>query len=725
MNPPASPVLDKPDGVSPSAQYLIRRNLGEGGYGRIYEAWDKQLHRSVALKQLKGTNAALSHRLLDEARRAASLRHSAFVKIFSVEGGPLAPSIVMELIDGSSLAQKIAEQPMPADTALDVVRQVAEAMREAHSGHLIHGDIKPSNLMLDASGKVRILDFGLATYLDPLATQSVSADDQQGTIAYLAPERLLGKGPSVRSDIYALGAVLYELLTGERPFSQLRGLGLAAAHIQSSSAAWRFGPGVDPAMVGLVLAMTRKNPAERLDTMQAVIDHVGTLQAQDPAASPPALAGAPSRSRWPRFSWRRLRYPALLALLAIGTGMASQLPPVSRLIQPFSVVERFNAGMEALRFADRDGQIGQAIEHFEAILERSPRHAAAAAGLSLAYSLRYYGDKRDETWLKLADASAQQALRDDDQLALAHVALAWVAESQGKMDLALQHGQNALRLDPRNSFALRGQADLLIRMRRYQEARQLIERAQLLHPRERTFYDLLGKLWFRQHDYKSAEAAFRRSIALEPDAVYAPANLAAALLNLNRSEEALQILQQGLAIRPNSRLYDNLGTVLFTRGEYEAAAKAFQNAVSSSKGSPNEYLNWANLADTLRWLPGKGPDSLRAYRHAADLLHPLLARSPGDVIFLSRMGLYRAKLGERDAAAASTARALRIAPDSADAHFRAAVSYEITGDRPAALASLMKARTLGYPPNLVETEPDLINLRREPVYLALDMERKK
>ncbi|CAN7378286.1 protein kinase domain-containing protein [Duganella sp. LjRoot269] len=718
MNSSAAAVLDRTELIPPSAQYQIRRSLGEGGYGRVYEAWDSTLCRHVALKQLKGATAALSQRLLDEARRAASLRHAAFVKIFSVQGDPLSPSIVMELIDGVTLTQAVAAQPMPAGAALDVARQIAEAMCEAHRLHMIHGDIKPSNLMLDGSGKVRILDFGLASYIDPLATQSTMADDQQGTIAYMAPERLLGKGPSERSDVYALGAVLYELITGARPYAQLRGLGLAAAHIQSSSAAWPFGADADPAIVRLVLAMTSKEPSARLASMRAVVDSIDVLQ----RVSLPITA----TSRHPlRLNWRRILYAGLAGLLALGVVLAIQLTPAHQVLHPFSVADRFNAGMEALRFSDRDGNVDLAIGHFTAILEHRPRHAAAAAGLSLAYSLRYYSDRNDESWLRLADAGALQALRDDDQLSLAHAALAWVRDYQGQMESSLEHSRSALRLDPRNLFALRGEADLLIRMRRYAEARQVIEQAQLLYPKERIFYDLLGKLWYSQANYTAAETAFRRSIALEPDAVYAYGNLNAALLHQNRGDEALQVLQQGLAIRPSSRLYGHLGTALFTRGDYEAAAQAFQNAVSSSKGNPNEYLNWANLADTLRWLPGKRDASRQAYRHAADLLAPLLTHAAGDVTYLSRMGLYRAKLGERETAASYTAQALMAAADSADVHFRAAIAYEISGNRPAALASLVRSRALGYPQNLIETEPDLMDLRREPDYLALEMERKK
>ena len=156
-----------------SAQYHIRRRLGEGGFGEVFEAWDTKLHRSVALKRLKvSSDAPASDRLIEEARMAASLRHSAFVKVYAIDGGAAAQSIVMELVEGRTLRQLAADRPFSVGAALAIAAQIAEAMQEAHAARLVHGDLKPSNLMMEPSGRVRILDFGLARHIDPLATQA-------------------------------------------------------------------------------------------------------------------------------------------------------------------------------------------------------------------------------------------------------------------------------------------------------------------------------------------------------------------------------------------------------------------------------------------------------------------------------------------------------------------------------------------------------------------------
>ncbi|MFL6658123.1 MAG: protein kinase domain-containing protein [Massilia sp.] len=706
--------------------YTLVRKLGEGGFGEVYQAWDTRLQRHVAIKRLK--SQVLSSRpghLLDEARLAASLRHPAFVRIFGIEGDAHQQSIVMEYVDGSTLRQLAQSGPMPEARVRDIVRQVALAMQEAHAAKMVHGDLKPSNLMLDADGSVRILDFGLASKIDPDATESVAFEQTEGTVAYLAPELLLGARQNAQSDIYALGVVAYEMLTGARPFAHLGGLALAAAHIQSSSDLWVFPPEVSPAMVSLVRAMTARDLTRRLTSMEALVqaagEHPATPAAAALAVQVPLLGAAPA----PRKKiWRVVAAAGLVLVVVIGY-LAINTKVLQRFEPSFSTAAQLQAGMDALHDIDNDERINAAIASFNTVLERHPENAAAAAGLSLAYSLRYSGDRRDPTWLQRADASAQLALKLNDQLALAYAALATVRVWQGKPEEALRLDDRALLLDPRLWMALSVKAETLIRMRRFDEAELTIAAGQAAYPGSRVFSDALGTLRFSQARYQDAEMAFRSSISREPNGVAAYGNLSEALVRQNRADEALQVLQQGLQVRKSGRLYRNLGNVLFGRGEYVAAAEAFQHVVSPELGGAEEYLNWANLADTLRWIPGREADAESAYRQALALLKPQQEKSPADITMTSRMGLYLAHVGEKEAAAAMTLRAVAAAPASADVHFRAAVAFEITGQRDRALAELGKALANGYPANLVSVEPDLVALRRDPRYQPPQLESKK
>lgn len=685
--------------------YKLLRVLGEGGFGQVVEAYDTRLQRSVAIKRLKPhLLSARPADLLDEARLAASLRHHAFVRIFSIDGDTSQLSIIMEFVDGHTLRDMMADGPLPLPRVLSIVGQVAQAMAEAHAAKLIHGDLKPSNLMLDAAGAVRILDFGLARRIDPDATEVAPVDQSPGTVAYLAPELMLGASPGVQSDIYALGVVMFELLTGARPFAHLSGLSLAAAHIQSSSALWEFPPATDPAVAALVRAMTARDPAQRLPSMQAVIDGMQ------------ALGGAPVPvPRTPRRWRKKTLFAAGATVLALGAALA--LVPAGWYQQHtpfFSEAASMREGLAALKTSEREESVDVAIARFSAILAHRPNHAAAAAGLSIAYSMRHASDSHDETWLQRADASAQLALKANDQLAMAYAAQGAVRLAQGRNDEALRLVDHSLRLDPLDVFPLSVKGDILTRTGRYKEALAHLEHAFRIHPQARKLYEVLGVLHFQQGDYKGAEQAFRRCIAIEPDSVTAYASLSYALLRQNRGDEALQVLQQGLQVRPSGSLYTNLGNALFNRGDYVGAAQAFENAVSSSHGNSNTYQRWANLADTLRWIPGREDASRNAYRQAQKLLTPLLERAPGDVTMMSRMGLYQARLGEQADAVATTRRAVLAAPNDADVRFRAALAYELSGQRELALEALQHASARGYPFNLINAEPDLIALRRDP-----------
>ncbi len=731
----AASILPQTDGTSEPTRrpgqpghYEFRARLGEGGFGEVYEAWDTRLQRSVAIKTIRHGGSAGTD-LVREARLAASLRHPAFVNVHAVEDDAAGQFIIMELVHGHTLKHILQDGTVPLSTALDYVGQVAEAMRAAHASGLVHGDIKPSNLMVEDDGRVRILDFGLALRHDALATETVSLGatastgqtDPQGTIAYMAPERLQGATPDPRADVYALGVILYELVCGTRPFATLHGLALAAALVQTSSDGWDYPDSLDTPLIALIRAMTARQAEQRIANMDEVVRRLAELTGGEASQNTHPPTPAPRRHLLPRVA----KFAAgTLLTVAIGgiawwrgePHLAALETSMHKAITPYSEAVEMDQGLASLRFFDRPGALDTAQRHFERILARTPKNAAAVAGISLVDSLRFAGDSQDETWIQKADASAQQAARLDDQLALAHVATAAVRAGQGRFDDAVAACDSALRLDPANHFAWYVKAETLRHARRFQDARATLAEAIHRFPRERVFIDELGSVEYEQGHYEAAEQAFRRSIALEPDAVIAYANLAAVLMRQNRADDASRMLQRGLQLRPNSRLYTNLGNILFLRGDYVGAADAFENAVSPVHGDPGSYFKWANLGDTLLWIPGRAQEARQAYDKARRLLAPRLERAPNDVVLVSRMALYTARAGDKTDARTLAARAVKLAPDSADVQFRAGLTYELLGQRTLALAAISKALTLGYPLKYVEAEPDLVALRRDPAY---------
>ena len=718
-----------------SGHYEVRRLLGEGGFGHVFEAWDAKLCRSVALKRLKPQADVLHpEKLINEARLAASLKHAAFVRIFAIEGQGTGQSIVMELVEGQTLGQFMHSGKADLQTALDIAYQIADAMDEAHAMDLVHGDLKPSNLMLEADGQVRILDFGLARHIDPQATQTTTLCDLQGTIAYMAPERLMGRLPDTRGDVYALGAMLYEMLAGQRHFAHLNGLALASAHMQATEPWPDLPDSVPPAINALVRAMTAHDPAERPRTMRAVreaIDGQRTL-----AVPAPILAAKTVPAKPPASIAIRLQVPVKRAVVAAGavailTLAAWQGPSLLAALRghystaQFSEMAAMKAGMDALRAFDLDSSQKIPIEQFTAVLHHNPANATAAAGLSIASTLRYLGDGRDETWLQRADVNAKQALAADDQLALAHVAQGWVHEYHGKNEDALREATISLNLEPNNFLALYGKARLYIVSYKFEQAKQVLDQAILAHPQEYLLITLLGYMYYKKGDYVGAEQAFRQSIRMNPRSPATYAYLNAALLRQNRDDEALQVLQQGLQVSPYWELYSNLGTSLFAKGDYLGAVQAFKSAVSERKGGPGIYLLWANLADAQRWVPAQVGASKQSYQRAIALVQPMLKRMPNDITLNSRMALYQAYAEEKQQALAGVRHALSLAPQVADVQFRAALTHELIGNRSEALDALLKASKLGYPRNLIESAPDLLNLRRDYRYqqLLINLER--
>ena len=212
--------------------YEVRGLLGQGGMGRVYRARDVRLERDVALKVLDARlehNAPFLRRFRHEARAAGSLSHPAVVHVYDVGPEDERPWIAMELVEGRTLRDVLAASgPFEVDRALDVAAQVAEAIAQAHDAGVVHRDLKPENLMLDADGRVRILDFGLAKAVERVGVEPGEAATRidtlpgaiLGTSGYMSPEQAAGDAVDARSDQFNLGLVLRELLTGERAFRQ-------------------------------------------------------------------------------------------------------------------------------------------------------------------------------------------------------------------------------------------------------------------------------------------------------------------------------------------------------------------------------------------------------------------------------------------------------------------------------------------------------------------------
>jgi eukaryotic-like serine/threonine-protein kinase len=266
--------------------YEILGQIGVGGMGEVYRARDTGLHRDVAIKVLPDEFAQDAERLARferEARTLASLNHPGIATIHGLERTGTARALVMEFVDGPTLADRIAEGPLPVDEALAIVRQIADALEAAHDQGIVHRDLKPANIKLRPDGTVKVLDFGLAKTIEPSGavtgrsmspTITTPAMTQAGTIlgtaAYMSPEQAKGRGVDKRSDVWALGCVLYELLTGRQAFDG-EDVSETLASILRSEPDWNALPeNVPPGVVALLRRMLEKDRRQRVADVAAV-----------------------------------------------------------------------------------------------------------------------------------------------------------------------------------------------------------------------------------------------------------------------------------------------------------------------------------------------------------------------------------------------------------------------------------------------------------------------
>ena len=315
------------------SHYEILAPIGEGGMGVVYRAVDTRLGRPVAVKLLRSDGPISQEskkRFVHEARAASALNHPHIITIYDIGHDQGVDFIAMEYVTGSSLAKLIGRKRLTITDGLTYAVQIADALAAAHAAGILHRDLKPANIMVSDKGSIKVLDFGIAKLTEPIDVDSLdkqvttdsapaasSPQTEEGTIlgtaAYMSPEQAEGKPADARSDVFSFGAVLYEMITGQRAFNGATKMStLAAVLTGEPQPPCQVVPGLTPDLEKMILRCLRKSPERRWQSMadlrvalEDLREEYDSRRFRQPAVSVPAR-------RWPR------SLVAGLAIVAIG-----------------------------------------------------------------------------------------------------------------------------------------------------------------------------------------------------------------------------------------------------------------------------------------------------------------------------------------------------------------------------------------------------------------------
>ena len=576
-------------------QYEIVSPIGAGGMGEVYKAQDTRLKRLVALKLLPPEltrDETAKQRFLQEAQAASALDHPNICTIHEINETPDGQLyLVMAYYEGETLKEKIARGPLPLNEALDIAIQVGQGLADAHAAGIVHRDIKPANVMLPKGAPVKIVDFGLAKLAGQVGlTQTGKA---LGTVAYMSPEQARGQEVDYRTDLWSLGVVLYEMLTGQPPFQGDNLLAISNAILQRQPVALS---GTSSSAQGVVTRALTKNSAERY---QAVADLLGDLRKAAMKSGESVTAAAeqdmPSIAVLPFTDMSPQRDQEYFC-----EGIAEEIINALTGGETLRVAARtssFQAKAKGLDIAE----VGVRLK-VGTVLQGSLRKAGdqlriTAQLVNVADGYQLWSERFDRRMGDLgfvepmaaavrARKAAERALELDPRLTQAVVTLAWIAMgSDWDWASAERHFTRALALDPRLGDAHARYGFFLSVCGRFDSAAAEVERAVELDPMNYMMHHWRGVVLCLGGRPDDAISRLRQALDLEPYNFLARMFLGMALRFTARRQQALEAGRR--AVKDGSRhprAVAELGITHAAAGE-TAQAVALQDELTARSHS--------------------------------------------------------------------------------------------------------------------------------------------
>jgi tetratricopeptide (TPR) repeat protein/tRNA A-37 threonylcarbamoyl transferase component Bud32 len=536
----------QPDPSTPDAprtlagRYRLDEKIAEGGFAQVWKGFDLELRRAVAVKMPKASRLVSGERVerfMAEARRVAGLKHPGVVPVFDVGRDGETCFIVSEFVEGGSLAERISKNRPMTQEVVRLVAEIAETLAYAHRQGFIHRDIKPANILIDRHGRALLADFGIARSPEDGAESGAVSF---GTLAYMSPEQVQGQGVDHRADIYSLGVVLYELLTGQLPHQEADPVRLRREIVSGPPSPFPNEAVVPKKLERICLACLARNPGDRYQD-------AGQL-----AASLRRSAGSPSASR------RLIAGLAGLLLIATVVGLVVFKMPRPATVQPTNP--------------------GIGTKHDEG---EQPAPGTLEAALALG---KLHANKKE--WDQ-AEAAFTEAIRLNPECAEAYHRRAGCLFNAGKTKESLPDFDVAARLDPKNAEIFKNRGLAYLKLVRIDEAMADLRHAQELDPDHPELYRKAMSLAFAQRGYVKAQAKqteeaiadMNEALRLDPTNAEVFDKRGSLHYNLKHFKEAVADFTEAIRLDPNQPVYH-----LHRGFAHEALGKKNEAAEDYKKG---------------------------------------------------------------------------------------------------------------------------------------------
>jgi serine/threonine protein kinase/tetratricopeptide (TPR) repeat protein len=727
------------------AHYKILRPLGAGGMGNVYEAEDSTLGRHVAVKFLSAAmqnNATTLERFQREARAASALNHPGICTVHAIEQFNGQHFIAMELIQGATLAQRIGKEPFQIGELLDIGIQVADALESAHSKGIAHRDLKPANIMINDRGQAKILDFGLAkvenasasarggdqiseleTMVDP--GQLTVAGTVMGTVNYMSPEQARGQLTDSRTDLFSLGAVLYQMATGELPFQgDTEAVVFESILNRDPRPVEESNPAMPQALGGILEKALEKDRDIRYQTATDLKTDLIRLKRKLDSGERKAAELSDSRPSSERPGERSVAVLYFENLSGDKEDEYFRDGITEDVITELSKIEGLKTFSRSTVLAYRDkaittAQIGKQIGAAY-VLEGSLRRA----GERLRINTQLVDTGTDHPiWSERYDREMKDVFAVQDEIARK------IAEAL-RVKLSPQE-QEALAAKPTENLQA---YDLYLRAKSYARrqtrqdsefALQMYENAVRQDPNFALAYAAIANVcaiyhytYERSGDWMDrARTAAEKATALQPELPETKVAQAWVLYARDEHEDAVRVVSKVLEENPHTEAgYYLLLRCLFAAGRHQEIVKIAEEAIESSGSDYNVYVPIVNALGAL----GKDEAVKNMRQRATQALEAHLQKVPEDARARILLANLCAEVGRADDAAREIGLAMTLRPDDALVLYNAACVFCLLNRKTQALDALTKARRAGYKDSVwARNDPDLELLQGDPEFEKL------